>query len=82
MNVCIYIYVNVYVYQFQIYTYYMSKQNTYCNPNVVLLCLGVWLHKTFISDRGRPYTDTPCVMAPGVQKLSQPIADYPDMCIT
>ena len=37
------------------------------------------LHKTFITDRGHPYT--PFVMPPGVLKSSQPIGDDPNLCI-
>ena len=37
------------------------------------------LHKTFISDRGRPYTDTPFVILPGMLKSSQPIGDDPNL---
>jgi len=37
------------------------------------------LHKTFIIDRGRPYTDTPIVIPPGVLKSSQPIEDNPNL---
>ena len=35
------------------------------------------LHKTFITDRGRPYTETPFVIPPVVLKSSQPIGDDP-----
>jgi hypothetical protein len=37
------------------------------------------LHKTFITDRGRPYTDTPFVIPPGILKSSQPIGDDPNL---
>ena len=37
------------------------------------------LHKTFITDRGRPYTDTPFVILPGMLKSSQPIGDDPNL---
>ena len=39
------------------------------------------LHKTLITDRGRPYTDTPFVIPPGILKSSQPIGDDPDLCM-
>jgi len=39
------------------------------------------LHKTFITDRGRPYTDTPFVIPPGILKSSQPIGDDPNLCM-
>ena len=39
------------------------------------------LHKTFITDRGRPYTDTPVLILPGILKSSQPIGDDPNLCM-
>ena len=39
------------------------------------------LHKTFITDRGRPYTDTPFVIPPGILKSSQPERDDPNLCM-
>ena len=39
------------------------------------------LHKPFISDRGRPYTDIPFVIPPGILKSSQPIGDDPNLCM-
>ena len=37
-------------------------------------------HKTFITDRGRPYyTDAPFVIIPGMLKSSQPIGDDPNL---
>ena len=39
------------------------------------------LHKTFITDRGRPYTDTPCVITPELLKSSQPIGGDPNFCM-
>ena len=39
------------------------------------------LHKTFITDRGRPYTDTPCVIPLGILKSSRPIGDDPNGCM-
>ena len=38
------------------------------------------LHKTFITIRGRSYTDTPFVIPPGVLKPSQQIGDDPNLC--
>ena len=37
------------------------------------------LQKTFITHRGRPYTDTPFVILPGMLKSSQPIGDDPNL---
>ena len=51
---------------------------------LVLSCFALAflrLHKTFISDRGRPYTDTPFVIPPGILKSSQPIGDDPNLCM-
>ena len=39
------------------------------------------LHKTFITDTGRPYTDTSCLILPGTLKSSQPIGDDPNLCM-
>ena len=39
------------------------------------------LHKTFTTDRGRPYTDTSFVIPPGILKSSQPIGDDPNLCM-
>ena len=39
------------------------------------------LHKTFTTDRGRPYTDTPFVIPPGMLKSSQRIGDDPNLCM-
>ena len=39
------------------------------------------LHKPFISDRGRPYTDIPFVIPPGILKSSQPIGNNPNLCV-
>ena len=55
---------------------------THINTNLVLLRLGLSeVHKTFITDRGRPSTDTPCVIPPGVLKSSQPTGDDPNLCM-
>ena len=51
---------------------------------VIRLCFALVfrrLQKTLIPDRGRPYTDTPCVIPPGIQKSSQPIGDDPNLCM-
>ena len=51
---------------------------------LVLSCFALAfprLHKTFITDRGRPYTDTPFVILPGILKSSQPIGDDPNLCM-
>ena len=49
---------------------------------LVLLRLGLFrLHKTFATDRGRPYTDTPFVIPPGILKSSQPIRDDHNLCM-
>jgi hypothetical protein len=38
-----------------IISYHVSNRQTYCNTNLVLLRLGLSeVHKTFITDRGRP----------------------------
>ena len=39
------------------------------------------LHKTFTTDRGRPYTLSPFVIPPGAPKSSQPIGDDPNLCM-
>ena len=39
------------------------------------------LHKSFTTDRGRPYTDTPFVRPTGILKSSQPIGDDPNLCM-
>ena len=39
------------------------------------------LHRTFITDRGQPYTDTPCLILPGILKSSPPIWDNPNLCM-
>ena len=58
----------------------MSNRQEYCSPNFVLFSLAFpRLHKTFITDRGRPYTDTPFVNIPGILKSSQPIRDDPNL---
>jgi hypothetical protein len=45
-----------------------------------LLRLGLSeIAKTFITDRGRPYTDTPFVIPPGTLKSSQAIGDDPNL---
>ena len=51
---------------------HMSNRQNDCNTKLVLLYLGL-LHKTFRTDRGRPYTDTPFVRLPEILKSSQPI---------
>ena len=48
----------------------MSNRQKYCSTNLVLLCLGLEVEKNFITDRGRPYTDTPFVIPPGILKSS------------
>ena len=50
----------------------MSNRHNSCSTNLVS-CFALAfprLHKTFITDRGRPYTDTPFVMPPGALKSS------------
>ena len=53
---------------------------------IIVILISLWcalafprLHKTFITDRGRPYTDTPFVILPGMLKSSQPIGDDPNL---
>ena len=64
----------------------MSNGQNYCNIIVILIwsCFALafprW-HKTFITDRGRPCTDTPFVIIPGILKSSQPIGDDPNLCM-
>ena len=57
---------------------HMSNRQIYCNINLVCFALAFpRLHNTFIT--GRPYTDTPFVIPPGILKFSQPIGDDPNL---
>ena len=61
---------------------HVSNRQSYCNTNLVLLRLGLpKLHKTFRTDRGRPYTDTQFVIPQGLLKSSQPIGDDLNLCM-
>ena len=60
--------------------HYMS--NRQISVILILSCFALAfprLHKTFITDRGRPYMDTPFVILPGIIKSSQPIGDDPNL---
>ena len=46
-----------------------------------MLRLGLSEVAPFITDRGRPYTDTPFVIPRGILKSSQPIGDDPNLCM-
>ena len=49
---------------------------------LVLSCFALAflrLHKIFITDRGRPCSDTPFVIPPGILKPSQPTGDDPNL---
>jgi len=49
---------------------------------LVLLRLGLSEAAQNLHNRqGRPYTDTPFVIPPGVLKSSQPIGDDPNLCM-
>jgi hypothetical protein len=61
----------------------VSNRQNYCT-DLVLLSLGlseVAQNLTVITDRARPYTDTPFVIPPGILKSSQPIGDDPNLCM-
>ena len=61
---------------------HVANRQNYCNTNLVLLRLGLpKLHKTFITDRRRPYTDTPFVIPQGLLKSSQLIGDDLNLCM-
>ena len=60
----------------------MSNRQNCCNTNLVVASPWPFQScKTFITDRGRPYTDTPFVIPSGILKSSQPIGDDPNLCI-
>ena len=60
-------------------------------PTKLYYLISLWfalafpnLHETFIIGRGRPFTDIPCMIFPGILKSSQPIGpigDDPTLCM-
>ena len=58
----------------------MNNQQNYCNTNLVLLRLGLSEIAQNHNNRwGRPYTENPFVIPPGIQESSQPIGDDPNL---
>ena len=52
------------------------------NTNLVLLRLGLSeVAQSLHNGQGRPYTDTPFVIPPGILKSSQPIGNDPNLCM-
>ena len=65
-------------------TLHMRNQQTYCNTRLVLLRLGLAEGcATFITDRGRPYTDTTILhelpLNLRTQKPSHPVGNNPNL---
>ena len=59
----------------------MSNRQKNVILNLALLRLDLSeVAQNFITDRGRPYTDTSRVVPPGVLKSSQSIGDDPNLC--
>ena len=74
MKICIY---DMYIY---IYLWVSDQIIVILFESLIRLSLPR-LHTTFITDRGRPYTDTPVLILPGILKSSQPIGDDPNLCM-
>ena len=58
--------------------------STWQNSCLILSCFALAfprLHKTFITNRGRPYIDILFVIPPGILKSAQPIGDDLNLCM-